>query len=554
MTPIHPRTPPLARGLEIGSSARVNLQDALAENQTLRGELAAQQAQINQLTRLVDGLQDQLQQALIALATLQAGKSGTKRGHRGVDDPPQPDEDDPEPALDPVALRKAAREGRKARRRKRKKAKWPKKTPKRKSLPAQLERIEKREPLSACKDCGSDDLYELPPEVSERLHYIPAKVVVRVLVREKGRCKVCEGFSTAPMPPTAIPYGQMTSDFLAHLIHSKCGLHLPMNRVLEDLQRQGISVASSTACDAFKHAADLLGPIYDRLVDALFASKLVCADGTGVDVLRPDENGKYRGQIAVWCNTDWTIYQFSEDKSGVHFRDFLRLDASDSDRRPAYQGRLVVDMGSNMNAAFWDSGIVKCGCWQHAREKFVAARARSPIAAEHGLAWIGTLFDVEHAADDAGDTAEERLARRKREMPSLLAGLTKWMAESLPTVAPEEELAVAIRYVQRHWRALTQMLTDGSVPLTNNLAERELGVIGRGRKNWLFFGSDLGGRRLAVLCTVVRSCQRLGIDPFAYLAWVLPRLSDLPVNRGVNVLPDLMPLAFKKAREQAPTG
>ncbi len=253
----------------------MNLQEALAENQQLRDELAAQRAETQQLKRLVQGLQDQLQQALIALMKLQAQQAsgrGNKRGHRGVDNPPQADADDPEPALDPVALRKKEREERKARRRDRKKAERPKKTPKRKSLPAHLERVEKREPLTACKDCGSSELYELPPEVSERLHYIPAKVVVRVLVREKGRCKTCEAFSTAPMPPTAIPYGQMTSDFLAHLLHSKCGLHLPINRVLEDLQRQGIQLASSTACDAFKHAADLLDPIYDQLVNVLFIS------------------------------------------------------------------------------------------------------------------------------------------------------------------------------------------------------------------------------------------------------------------------------------------
>ena len=541
----------------------MTLQDALADNQRLRDlvdaqqvQHDAQQAQINQLTRLVDGLQDQLRQTMIALATLQAevaAKTGKKRGPKAAEAPP-PDADAPDPPLDPAALRRADREARKDRRRRRKKASGPKKKPKRKSLPAHLERVEKREELSACKDCGATDLYELPPEASERLHYIPAKVVVRVLVREKGRCKVCEAFTTAPLPPTAVPYGQMTSNFLAHLIHSKCALHLPMDRVLSDLERQGITLASSTACDAFKHAADLLDPIYDRLVDTLFASGVVCADGTGVDVLRPDETGKYRGQMAVWCNTDWTIYQFSADKRGQHFRDFLRLDPQPGDRRPAYQGRLVVDMGSNMSQLFKDTGIVKCACWQHAREMFVTARVSSPIAAEHGLAWIGTLFDVEHAAEDAGDTPEERLARRKRELPARLEGLRTWMAEALPTVAPDEELAVAIRYVQRHWTALREMLKDGSIPLTNNLAERELGVIGRGRKNWLFFGSDLGGRRLAVLYTVVRSCQRQGIDPYAYLAWVLPRLSDLPVNRGVNVLPGLMPLAFKQAREQAPAG
>ncbi len=49
-------------------------------------------------------------------------------------------------------------------------------------------------------------------------------------------------------------------------------------------------------------------------------------------------------------------------------------------------------MGSNLTGLFKESGIVKCACWQHAREKFEAARASSPIAAEHGLAWIGTLL------------------------------------------------------------------------------------------------------------------------------------------------------------------
>ena len=51
----------------------------------------------------------------------------------------------------------------------------------------------------------------------------------------------------------------------------------------------------------------------------------------------------------------------------------MRLDPQPGERRPAYRGRLVVDMGSNMTGLFKESGIVKCACWQHAREKFEAA-------------------------------------------------------------------------------------------------------------------------------------------------------------------------------------
>ncbi len=95
---------------------------------------------------------------------------------------------------------------------------------------------------------------------------------------------------------------------------------------------------------------------------------------------------------------------------------------------------------------------------------------------------------------------------------------------------------------------------DGQIPLTNNLAERELGVVGRGRKNWLFAGSDVGGDRLAIVYTVVRSCQRMGIDPYAYLSWALPQLSDLPVNRRAGQLGRVLPMAFKQATEQAQPG
>jgi hypothetical protein len=83
------------------------------------------------------------------------------------------------------------------------------------------------------------------------------------------------------------------------------------------------------------------------------------------------------------------------------------------------------------------------------------------------------------------------------------------------------------------------------IPMTYNLSERELGIIGRGRKNYLFAGGDEGAKRLATLYTIVRTCQRLGIDPYSYLCDVLPRLSNLPVNWDPGLLGRLTPQAWK---------
>jgi hypothetical protein len=58
------------------------------------------------------------------------------------------------------------------------------------------------------------------------------------------------------------------------------------------------------------------------------------------------------------------------------------------------------------------------------------------------------------------------------------------------------------------------------------------------RKNWLFTGSENGGETMAVLFSVVPSCQRHGHDPFVYLRDVPERLPTLPKERVAELLPD----------------
>ncbi len=78
-------------------------------------------------------------------------------------------------------------------------------------------------------------------------------------------------------------------------------------------------------------------------------------------------------------------------------------------------------------------------------------------------------------------------------------------------------------------------------------AERSLRGTAVGRKNWLFFGSDNGGRTAAVLNSFIASCKRHGIDPFAYLRDIFDRISAHPENR----LEDLLPDKWKAARAAA---
>ena len=59
-----------------------------------------------------------------------------------------------------------------------------------------------------------------------------------------------------------------------------------------------------------------------------------------------------------------------------------------------------------------------------------------------------------------------------------------------------------------------------------------------GRKNWLFAGSDNGGRTAATLFSMVATCQRRRAEPMTYLCDVLTRLAAMPVSQLRTLLPD----------------
>ena len=74
--------------------------------------------------------------------------------------------------------------------------------------------------------------------------------------------------------------------------------------------------------------------------------------------------------------------------------------------------------------------------------------------------------------------------------------------------------------------------------IDNNAAERALRGVAVGRKNWLFWGSERGGKTAAVLSSLVATCKRHGLDPWCYLSDVLAHIPSHPTERIAELLPD----------------
>jgi len=132
---------------------------------------------------------------------------------------------------------------------------------------------------------------------------------------------------------------------------------------------------------------------------------------------------------------------------------------------------------------------------------------------------------------------QQRLEIRQSKSKPILDEIKKWLDKQHLHALPKSIIAKAVNYSLNNWDALCVYTTDERLNIDNNAAERAIRPVVIGRKNWLFAGSDKGGRMAAILNSVVASCQRHKIDPQAYLTDILPKLSAASHDELLAILP-----------------
>ena len=136
----------------------------------------------------------------------------------------------------------------------------------------------------------------------------------------------------------------------------------------------------------------------------------------------------------------------------------------------------------------------------------------------------------------------ERFALRQEKSVPLLEQFKTWLGSQQATnggpVLPKSPMGQAIQYALNQWAALCVYTTDGELAIDNNASENALRRVALGRKNWLFCGSDNGGHTAAILFSLIATCQRHKIDPFAYLRDVLTRIAAHPFKQLAGLLPN----------------
>lgn len=373
----------------------------------------------------------------------------------------------------------------------------------------------------ACVECGCTTFVELPADISAEFEWVPGRLVRKLHQRETLCCINCKHIERAPAPARVVDGGKYGPAFIAHVIVEKCADCVPLYRQVRMLGRYGLDIARSTLVDQFHRAAELIAPLYDRMLERVPERPVVYADETSLKMQRVEK----LGFVWTFATAHEIVYEYSPDRSG----DTPKRVLGES------EGVLVVDGYTGYNHVTVPGRRVRAGCIAHARRKFVDIEDEG---AQKIVEHFGEVFRVEREASEhqiAGTAAHLEL--RQTRSKAAMDAIATWCREHKDDYTPKSPMGQAIGYAINQWAPLTVFLDDIRIEPSNMISERLLRTIALGRKNYLFVGHEEAGKNLAKLCSIIATCTLHDINPTEYLADVLIRVQTHPAKDIDALLP-----------------
>jgi L-alanine-DL-glutamate epimerase-like enolase superfamily enzyme/transposase len=337
-------------------------------------------------------------------------------------------------------------------------------------LPAHLERNPVPNPvppeMRRCPRCGTE-MTTVGHSSCEILSVIPARVVVNVRLDERVACPNDHSIVTAPTPPAIVERGKLADPLIVEATCDKYLEHAPIERQCVRFARQGVEIAPQTLGRSVAAHLDLLAPLARQIEHQTRGPGLLATDATGIPILDPDAaDGIRSGAMWCWNNGRWVTFFYSPSADSLSVRRFLGDDLA----------RTVQCDGTSVTSFLEKVGGKRPGCWSHGRRRLVeAARAGDAIALE-GVRLIAPIFAIERESTLAGDTAEQRRARRDQKTRPVLEELRRWLDHQREVIPPKTPLGRGLGYLHRQWHRLILFLEDGNIEATNNRRYAERGI------------------------------------------------------------------------------
>ncbi len=365
------------------------------------------------------------------------------------------------------------------------------------------------EPDKMCPKCGGDLAAMAGQfEESDEIDVIERSFIVRRHKRKKYRCQCNACVETAPLPAKLRPGNRYSIDFAISVAMQKYADHLPLERQVKIMSREGLVVTSQTLFEQLFALAQHLQPACDAMHDEILGSPVICADETRWPML----NGRGEERSGKWhawsiCCPTAVSYQIHDSRSQKAAKAVLK----------DYAGTVTADGFGVYGAVARSSDFKLAHCWVHARRKFFEAEKFFPKAKEM-LELVAELYKIEDLATGPPGSEEyfESLAQlRDIKSREVVDKIKTWSNQQ--AVLPKSAVGKAISYLHKMWPGLILFLDDPKVPLDTNAVERSLRGMVVGRKNHYGSKSRRGTTVAACFYTLIESAKLVGIEPRAYL-------------------------------------
>jgi transposase len=361
-------------------------------------------------------------------------------------------------------------------------------------------------------------------DVSWRLEHKPAELLRLKLLKEKVAFPDHVGprkgtIVTAPPPLSfALLKAMCGNRLLAQIAIDKYCDFLPLYRQQARFRREGLHIARSTLCDWLMDLSEILVVIWKHMSREVLGGTWLRADATGMPVMdKKRVRGRvHRGHLWAWGNYETVLFSYTADKKATTVAALF----------PGFEGTVLIDGASDFNLLAKTDGVIRAGCWAHARRYLYEALDDDRNLALRGLGIIRELFMAERIVMAAA--VDERIALRDALCAPVLNGIWHWVDETLPQLVPGTPSHAALQYLDNQRNRLQVFLTTAEIACHNNDTERDLRRPVKGRDNWHYAGSPRGAEAAAIYYSLIGTCLLQGIDPRRYLVEILGRLDEPP--------------------------
>jgi transposase len=401
-------------------------------------------------------------------------------------------------------------------------------------LPVERYVIDISEGEKVCQETGSP-LIKIGEEVTRKLAHKPGSYFIKEIVRPKYALPKNSGggIAQASLPESLLTRCQADESLLADILTKKFSDHLPLYRQQEMLAREGIVISRQTMSEWVMRVGMALEPLYNEMMKQILASGNLFVDETPIDLLDPGKGKAHQAYMWVMVggkekDPPYRVYDFYKDRKHANVEKLLQgyAEVVHSDKYGAYEAL------ANAKKIIW------CPCWSHIRRKFFEAETGDPSFRDWVLRKIRYLFMLEKVAWSRSE--EERLKiRQEKEVPIIDELITRIKARLVDgKLLPKSKFREALGYFSSLIPHLKNYTRYAYARLDNNVAERAIRPLAIGRKNWLFVGSENGGKAAAIIFSLVQSCRAAGANPREYLEDVMRRLMSHNSQKLYELLPD----------------